>query len=292
MSLFGLLPQGVVEAVAGAGGPNPMAQMVAPQQPQLPQHSGMFGLKGTFRDVLGVLGDAFLMNSGINPIYRGQRQQEKIGDALAGFDQDPVGAIQRLGEVDAALGQKYYGDYLDSVDRQAALAQKAKSDAFSQEGQFSTRLGGMFGAANEATYGPMLANARKRAESLGMGHLLDGLPETYDKAAVNNWVRGTMEPKEQANIDYRNTRANQFDAEHRERVRHNRTTEGTAATNAATAATNAATARQRAGTYGKKVQSDIEYRDWRKTNAPPSSARSGTGRRAPAPNIPPPPPPR
>lgn len=283
MSLFGLLPQGVVEAVAaGAGGPNPMAQMAAPQV-QPPQHSGMFGLKGTFRDVLGVLGDAFLMNSGINPIYSGQRHQEKIGDALAGFDQDPIGAIQRLGGVDAALGQKYYGDYLDSSDRQAALAQKAKSDAFNQEGQFATRLGGMFGASNEATYGPMLANARKRAESLGMGHLLDGLPDTYDKEAVNAWVRGTMEPKDQANIDYRNTRASQFDAEHQERVRHNKVTEGTAATNAATS-------RQRAGTYGKKVQSDIEYRDWRKTNSPPSPARSGTGRRAPAPNIPPPPP--
>lgn len=283
MNLFGLLPQGVVEAVAaGAGGPNPMAQMAAPQV-QPPQHSGMFGLKGTFRDVLGVLGDAFLMNSGINPIYSGQRHQEKIGDALAGFDQDPIGAIRRLGGVDAALGQKYYGDYLDSADRQAALAQKAKADAFTQEGQFSTRLGGMFGAANEATYGPMLANARKRAESLGMGHLLDGLPETYDKDAVNAWVRGTMEPKDQANIDYRNTRADQFDAEQQERVRHNRTTEGTAATNAETS-------RQRARTYGKKVQSDIEYRDWRKTNAPPSPARSGTGRRAPAPNIPPPPP--
>ena len=282
MSLFGLLPQGVVEAVAaGAGGPNPMAQMAAPQV-QPPQHSGMFGLKGTFRDVLGVLGDAFLMNSGINPIYSDQLHQEKIGDALAGFDQDPLSAIQRLGGVDAALGQKYYRDYLDSADRQAALAQKAKSDAFTQEGQFSTRLGGMFGAANEATYGPMLANARKRAESLGMGHLLDGLPDTYDKAAVDAWVRGTMEPKDQANIDYRNTRAGQFDAEQQERVRHNKATEGTAATNAATS-------RQRAGTYGKKVQSDIDYRNWRKTNAPPSPARSGTGRR-PAPNIPPPPP--
>lgn len=284
MSLFGLLPQGVVEAVAaGAGGPNPMAQMAAPQV-QPPQHSGMFGLKGTFRDVLGVLGDAFLMNSGINPIYSGQRHQEKIGDALAGFDQDPVGAIQRLGGVDAALGQKYYGDYLDSSDRQAALAQKAKSDTFAQEGQFSTRLGGMFGAANEATYGPMLANARKRAESLGMGHLLDGLPETYDKDAVNTWVRGTMEPKDQANIDYRNTRASQFDADQQERVRHNKVTEGTASTNAATS-------RQRAGTYRKKVQSDIDYRDWRKTNAPPSPARPSS-RRAPAPNIPPPPPPK
>ena len=285
MNLFGLLPQGAVEAVtAVAGGPNPMAQMAAPQV-QPPQHSGMFGLKGTFRDVLGVLGDAFLMNSGINPIYSGKRHQEKIGDALAGFDQDPIGAIQRLGGVDAALGQKYYGDYLDSADRQAALAQKAKADYFTQEGQLSTRLGGMFGASNEATYGPMLANARKRAESLGMGHLLDGLPDTYNKEAVNAWVRGTMEPKDQANIAYRNTRAGQFDAEHQERVRHNRATEGTAATNAATS-------RQRAGTYGKKVQSDIEYRDWRKTNAPPSPARSGTGRRAPASNIPPPPPPK
>lgn len=280
MNLFGLIPSGVLQAGAMANDPGMAERMAMASAMQAPEHKGLFGLKGTFRDVLGVLGDAFLLNEGRDPLYRAQRQQEKLGDAFQGFDQDPLGAIQRIGGVDAALGQKYYGDYLDSRDRQAKLAQDAQLEGYKGEGAFATRMGGLFGAANEKTYPALLANARKLAEARGYGHLLDGLPDVYDENAVKAWVRGTMAPKEQFDVDYRRTRLNQFDADREERIRHNKATEGTAARNAATSAS-------RAATYRSSVDSANDYREWRKTNPLPSS--SGR-RRAPPPIIPPPPP--
>lgn len=66
-------------------------------------HKGMFGMKGTLRDVLGTLGDAFLVQGGKNPIYRPQRQQERLSDAAAGFTQDPLGAAERLSAVPGGL---------------------------------------------------------------------------------------------------------------------------------------------------------------------------------------------
>ena len=46
---------------------------------------GMFGVKGTLRDILGVLGDAFLIQSGNAPIYGPTRREERISDAMAAF---------------------------------------------------------------------------------------------------------------------------------------------------------------------------------------------------------------
>ena len=57
---------------------------------------GMFGMRGTLRDVLGVLGDAFLVQSGNNPMYAPTRQRERVSDAMAGSTVDPVGASERV----------------------------------------------------------------------------------------------------------------------------------------------------------------------------------------------------
>lgn len=276
MNLFGLMPEGIAQAFAQQD----------PEEMRLPMqqepHKGMFGVKGTFRDILGTLGDAFLMQQGIDPMYRGQRKQEDMGDAFQGFEDDPLGAIKKMGGVDAATGQKYYNSYLDSQDRGKALQQKTADDRFKQEGLFQTRLGGIFGAANEKTYPAMLANAKKRAESQGMGHLLEGLPETYDKDGVAGWVRGTMEPKDQAFNDYRQERLGDFDATREEQTRANKSREGTTTRNAGTAEGRLEVSKQ-------KLKADEEYREWRKKNPLPTNGKAGKGARAPAPNIPPPP---
>lgn len=85
---------------------------------------GLFGTKGTLRDILGTLGDAFLVQSGNNPMYGPRRREEKIGDAMYGFSQNPVQAIERLAamgypEQAAALQQQYSADQL----RQAQIEQ-------------------------------------------------------------------------------------------------------------------------------------------------------------------------
>lgn len=61
-----------------------------------PPRKGLFGAKGTLRDVLGLVGDAFLVQSGAKPIYMPQREQERMGDAMSGFTADPVAAMERM----------------------------------------------------------------------------------------------------------------------------------------------------------------------------------------------------
>ena len=85
------------------------------------QHKGLFGVKGTLRDVLGLLGDSYLMVNGRNPYYAGIRRQELASDQLAGryqnneeenFINNPLLAIQRLAESGfGEQAQSLYQDY-------------------------------------------------------------------------------------------------------------------------------------------------------------------------------------
>lgn len=72
-------------------------------------HQGMFHTKGTLRDVLGLLGDAFLVQGGRNRIYAPAREQEKASDALAGYTQNPqayMDAAERVSAIDPEMGLK------------------------------------------------------------------------------------------------------------------------------------------------------------------------------------------
>ena len=70
-------------------------------------HKGAFGMKGTLRDIVGILGDAFLVQSGNKAIYQPQREKERLGDAMAGSSIDPIGARERAMGVDPAFATEY-----------------------------------------------------------------------------------------------------------------------------------------------------------------------------------------
>jgi len=70
------------------------------------QHKGMFGLKGTLRDVLGLLGDSLLVGSGKGSVYDKARQRELEGDAVAGFTRDPGAAAERATGVNTQLAKE------------------------------------------------------------------------------------------------------------------------------------------------------------------------------------------
>lgn len=80
---------------------------------------GLFGVKGTLRDVLGTLADGFLVQSGNNPMYSPQRDRERVGDAMYGFSQNPVQAIERL----AAMGYPQQAQELAEQHSRNQLAQ-------------------------------------------------------------------------------------------------------------------------------------------------------------------------
>jgi len=88
-----------------------------------PQRSGKFGVKGTFRDILGLLGDAFLVQSGNKSVYDVRRQEEDMADAMSGFSQNPMAAAERLAAMPggAEMAQKLYDDQQTNALRQAQI---------------------------------------------------------------------------------------------------------------------------------------------------------------------------
>lgn len=80
----------------------------------VPERKGMFGIKGTLRDILGLVGDSLIGGAGGNLIYTPQRRKEDISDAMVGFSgtpKDQLAAIQRVGLLDPALAQQMYQQY-------------------------------------------------------------------------------------------------------------------------------------------------------------------------------------
>lgn len=100
------------------------------------EHKGLFGVKGTLRDVLGLLGDSYLMVNGRNPYYAPIRRGEVASDQLAGRYQDneeenfinnPLLAIQRLAE--SGYGDQAQSLYQDYTKNEAAKAQQLNNQA-------------------------------------------------------------------------------------------------------------------------------------------------------------------
>lgn len=111
-----------------------------------PQRKGLFGVKGTLRDVLGAIGDHYLMGEGMKPVYAPKKAQEEASDALAGFTQNPMAALERLAAVNPELAQEMYERVSQGQARSqtAQLAgQKNQQEAFKE----GSRLFGQYSGA-------------------------------------------------------------------------------------------------------------------------------------------------
>ena len=122
---------------------------IAREGAEASDRSGIFGAKGTLRDILGVLGDAFIIQSGNAPMYAPRRQQERMSDAMAGFTRDPIAAAERATGVDAGFGTEFFnnvqgsqiaGQNAETQARRAAtgnadLARKTFNDALATASQ-------------------------------------------------------------------------------------------------------------------------------------------------------------
>lgn len=103
---------------------------------ELIPRQGMFGTKGTLRDILGTLGDAFLVQSGNKAIYQPQRQQEKMGSAMLEFSKDPMAAAERL----AAQGFPEQAQaVMEYAGNQQLKKAQAQSLADTRDSQIATR---------------------------------------------------------------------------------------------------------------------------------------------------------
>lgn len=85
------------------------------------EHKGMFGIKGTPRNILGVLGDAFLVQAGKDPLYMNTRRNERYADAMLNFNEDPIAATIQARAIDPKRANEDYDTYVDNL-REAGKA--------------------------------------------------------------------------------------------------------------------------------------------------------------------------
>lgn len=157
---------------------------------EAPPRSGLFGMKGTLRDVLGTVGDAFLIQSGNNPIYSPIRRNENMADAMAGFTGGPEGqqaAMERLaagGFGDQAFelakqAQAQLNQNLTQQLNQAEFGADREDAATKRYGEGSEMFARVMGATNAETYERMKPILQRMKEAYGLGDEFM-IPDTFD----------------------------------------------------------------------------------------------------------------
>jgi len=156
---------------------------------ELIERRGMFGLKGGLRDIVGVLGDAFLTQAGRPSEYGPRREREKLASDLYGFTGNPQAAIERVvvNNPDIAIDLE--------KDRQAGLYRQAAADAqraaISQKG--TALIGSLARTIKDgATWEkgkPILA---RMAGQYGVD--IGDLPDAYDPSYIDALVTRGLTP--------------------------------------------------------------------------------------------------
>lgn len=195
--LLGLGSLGAVKAAApfasllGAqeGVEQPPETMGEPIKVQpAPQHKGMFGIKGTARDILGTLGDAFLVQAGRDPIYGPRREQEKIMDAMAGYDpmdeQSSMAAISRLSQINPKLANEMAVDFMDTRAKVAANQALATQRGVSSGRDVADMATALLNTATPENY-PRIRAMIQQMEARSGVQLPFTLPETYTEDVRN-----------------------------------------------------------------------------------------------------------
>lgn len=176
------------------------AQTQEDQQPGERQGTTSYGIlpqsmqHGTLSKVLGLLGDAYLVHHGRAPAYLQAQQQQTEANAMAGYDQNPQAAIQRLtataepGSLDTAdkLRQTLASQQLQKQIQEQNFQYKAAQIA-DQKNRIAQSMAGTWGAAASAAktpndYNNIYQQATARAQSLdpSFDASIFGLPHPED----------------------------------------------------------------------------------------------------------------
>lgn len=185
--------------------PNPAAAVEpAPYE----QPSGLFGIRGTFRDILGTLGDTFLMQAGQDPLYRNTRMQERRSEALHGFAENPMAAIERLRQLDPAGADEMLQNLQEQQAREQELAMDQERLGFARDanrrdaGEYQITAAqygaGLMGTATEDNWPLVRQTYIANMDRLGADYAPP--PEEYNEDFVNMVVQGAIDPATQARL--------------------------------------------------------------------------------------------
>lgn len=175
---------------------------------QTPVHKGLFGIKGTARDILGILGDALLAFNGRGPQYGPRRQQERVEDAMTAYDFDPEGALRKLMQVDPEAGIKLQNSRNLDLYRQGVLTnQEARIEAAARKQEDLQLQRGMGVMASIARAGDSkemwpktAAMMRETASNLGIDLPYD-IPDEYDPEFSKLATASGMKPADLIRTD-------------------------------------------------------------------------------------------
>lgn len=180
--------------------PRAPAQVPLPPKPtpQPPRHSGMFGIRGTARDILGAISDGLLINAGRNPIYHPTRERERRASATYDFQTNPQAAIERLSQIDPEAAQRLaerLQQHRDSIrsNKRDDLALRQDQQEFEIEHQERVRqmAARMYGAAiDEGTFSAMTPRIRTLYERNNLD--TSELPTSF--ADVEPYILSTIDP--------------------------------------------------------------------------------------------------
>lgn len=219
----------------------------------VPQRKGLFGVKGTLRDVLGTLGDAFLIQSGNKAMYQPKRQMERESDALGGFTQDPMAAIERLANVNPEAARELYDEYTGNQIKQGTLqsqeaARKSTIETRNQKnlqdfGNYAARLMSQADTPEKQQYAMQILARRAEALGIDLAELGIGDTLTPDQRAILG--SGDMTVNQQQQIPLRQQQL------------------GISQQNADTARQNAGTSADRAAVYKGTTKRDDDRADFK-----------------------------
>lgn len=141
---------------------------------------GMFGVRGTARDIIGVLGDAFLTQAGRNTVYAPRRQMEREADAQQEFTHDPMSAIERLSRENPAAARDMFNDYQLNQVRQRQ--QRAADTLF--ENTTHDRATRLFQGVTEQSWPRVRQQALNYYSARGLTPPVE-IPESFDQGFVD-----------------------------------------------------------------------------------------------------------
>lgn len=155
--------------------------------------SSPMGVKGKARDILGGIGDAFLVSRGMAPAYEQKRMQEKMQDAMEIYRQNPEEGLRAINSLDPKVAYDMMQDAEGNSLKRAELQRKTDSDqirimadgmkAWSMIGQTANAI------KDQASYDQMKPILMNFASKYGIP--LE-LPAKYDPAQINALVSAQM----------------------------------------------------------------------------------------------------
>lgn len=196
------------------------------QKPKGSEHKGLFGMKGNLREIFGILGDA--LNKG-DPIYRPQRQNEKYSDAMQGFGENPMEALQRAYAVDRERASKDYDMYADNErDRKKGELEtqryetKEARESGEYEGKMYDRAARLMNpkVVNAKNWGATKDLYLRVLKKNGLEPPID-LPDEFDPEIANRIFSGGIEADDQLRIETQGRNADLSEARLRELEENN-----------------------------------------------------------------------